>query len=124
MPESNESVMIVGQFTCEYNTYLGTSLPLLDIVQSQGLSIHVQKRHPNMVVYLNNISDILSSPDYIGMNPKEPDSIELVKVYSDNILLAIKLDKNNNYYYISSLYDITPAKLNKNLNNGRLKSYK
>lgn len=37
MPESNESVMIVGQFTCEYNTYLGTSLPLLDIVQSQGL---------------------------------------------------------------------------------------
>ena len=131
MSNSSDSITIVGRFLEDYNTRLGASFDILDIVQSHGLITHVQKKHPAMVGYMSNIADILQNPDYIGMNPTVPDSIELVKVYSDNILVAIKLDTSNDtsndasngYYYIASLYDITTAKLNKRISNGRLIKY-
>ncbi len=123
MSNSSDPITVVGRFLEEYNTRLGASFDILDIVQSHGLITHVQKNHPAMVGYMSNIADILQNPDYIGMNPTVPDSIELVKVYSDNILVAIKLDASNGYYYIASLYDITTAKLNKRIINGRLIKY-
>ncbi len=117
------SLTKIGIYKNEYNIKLSVSLPCLDIMQSSGLAVHVQKNHPNQIQYLNNIQDILNYPDYIGMNPNQPNSIELIKCYSDNILIAIKLDIANNYYYIASLYDVTQAKINNNLNSGRLKNY-
>ena len=94
------SLTKIGIYKNEYNIKLSVSLPCLDIMQSSGLAVHVQKNHPN-----------------------QPNSIELIKCYSDNILIAIKLDIANNYYYIASLYDVTQAKINNNLNSGRLKNY-
>ena len=113
----------IGKFKSEYNQNLNTQLPCLKIMQSNGLIKHISKKHPNQIKYLKNVKDILDNPDYIGVNPKEPDSIELVKVYADNILIAIKLDYNNGYYYLASLYDISNGKVNNRLNSGRLKKY-
>ncbi len=118
-----DKLFTVGKFKQEYNEKLNTDLPCLDIVQSQGLAKHISKRHPNQIQYLNDIQDILNNPDYIGINSKEPNSIELIKVYSDNILIAIKLDCNNNYYYIASLYNVSTSKINNRLNSGRLKNF-
>lgn len=113
----------IGKFKQDYNKNLNTNMPCLDIMQSSGLIKHIQKRHPNQVQYLSNINDILNNPDYIGMNPNQPDSIELIKVYADNILIAIKLDSSNGYYYIASLYDITQSKINSGLKSGRFKIF-
>lgn len=37
------------------------------------------------------IPEIINVPDYIGVNPKEPNSIELVKVIEKDVLVAINL---------------------------------
>ncbi len=119
----SDDLIEVGMYIEEYNDILEIDMPLMKIVQSVGLEVHVQKRHPNVCEYLPNISDILTTPDYIGINPKEPNSIELVKIYQDNIKLAVKLDITNGYYYVASMYDITESKLNKHIQTGRLKKY-
>ncbi|WP_139492564.1 PBECR2 nuclease fold domain-containing protein [Brevibacillus dissolubilis] len=90
-----------------------------------GLKKHVQKRHPGIwELYHQHIPDIIQNPDYIGQNPKEPNSIELVKQISDSILLAIKIDPSG-YLFISTFYDLKNAenKVQKRLRSGRLKPY-
>ncbi len=57
------------------------------------------------------------------MNTKEPSSIELVKKYDENILIAIKLDKDSNGLYVASLYEIKDSKISKRLYSGRLKPF-
>lgn len=72
---------------------------------------------------MEKIPEIIIAPDYIGVNPGEPDSIELVKRYSDNIQIAIKLDAAKGYLYVASLYDIPEHKIQKRLYSGRLKRW-
>ena len=117
------TLTIVGKFQNDYNQKLNINLPILDIYQDLGLYKHVKSNHPNCIQYLNKISDILISPDYIGQNPKVPNSVELIKNFGDNLQIAIKLDFNNNYYYIATLHEISNVKINKRLNNGRLKKF-
>ena len=115
---------VVGKYKEEYNKQLNINLPIDDIYQSDGLITHIQKQHKGFECYMPDIPDIIENPDYIGVNPKEPDSIELIKVLKDNILVAVKLDKKNNYLYVASLYDISNSKLQNRLNSGRIKAYK
>lgn len=117
------TLTIVGKFQNDYNQKLNINLPILDIYQDLGLYKHVKSNHPNCIQYLNKISDILISPDYIGQNPKVPNSVELIKNFGDNLQIAIKLDSNNNYYYIATLHEISNVKIKKRLNNGRLKKF-
>ncbi|MCO7138144.1 PBECR2 nuclease fold domain-containing protein [[Clostridium] leptum] len=111
----------VGEYPEYFNTLLGIDLPCIDIVQSEGLLKHIEKRHPSCVSYIELIPSIIENPDYVGHNPKEPDSVELVKVIDKNMQVAIKLDAKNNYLYIASLYDISDVKIVKRLHSGRLK---
>ena len=114
---------IVGKYTDDFNKKLNINLPIGDIFKSDGLITHIKKRHPGFEKYISDIPSIIASPDYIGVNPKEPNSIELIKVLAGNIQVAIKLDKNKNYLYVASLYDVSNAKLQNRLNSGRLKKY-
>ena len=94
-----------------------------NIVQSSGLIVHIQKRHPSCVKYIKDIPSIISSPDYIGINPNEVGtSFELVKIYADNVQIGIKLDSKNNYFYVATLYTITNGKLQKKISSGRIGS--
>lgn len=115
--------MKVGTYSQLFNEILGISLPCFDIIQSEGLAKHIIKRHPNCIKYINNISDIISSPDYIGINPNEPQSIELVKKYDKHILIGIKLDLVQAHLYVASLYDIKESKIMRRLKSGRLKYF-
>ena len=69
------------------------------------------------------IQDIITEPDFIGINPNETTtSFELIKKFEDNILIGIKLDTEGDYLYIATLHDVTDAKIAKRLANGRLKN--
>lgn len=62
--------------------------------------------------------------DYIGVNPNEPGaSFELVKIFSENIQIGIKLDVKDNYLYVATLHTITDGKLKHGIENGRLRKF-
>ena len=87
----------------------------------QGLAIHVRNHHPDCVEYLSCIEDIVSNPDYIGINPNvQEQSFELVRTYDENVLIGIKLDVKNNRLYVASLYTITNSKVHHRLDSGRM----
>ena len=117
----NEELIPVGEYRESFNKQLDISLPTGIIYRSSRLINHIQRRHPDFVGYIDKLPEILLNPDYIGKNPKEPDSMELVIVFSDNILVAIKLDVKNNYLYVASLYNISDGKLHNRIHSGRLK---
>ena len=113
----------VGKYKEEFNKQLNINLPVAEIYQSDGLVKHIAKRHPGFEKYMSDIPDIVANPDYIGVNPKENNSVELIKILDDNILVAIKLDKDDNHLFVASLYNISNSKLQNRLNSGRLKKY-
>ena len=117
----DNSLFPVGEYLERFNGITGNSLPVGMIYQSTGLQIHILKRHPHLLGYLSKIPEIILSPDYIGIHPNEPNSIELVKRYAENIQIAIKLDIDKNYLYVASLYEIKEARLKKRIHSGRLK---
>ena len=111
----------VGEYDGKYNNLLNIHLPSLDIYKSTGLRTHIENRHRNCLQYLDNIQDIIASPDYVGKNPSEPNSIELVKVFDNNIQIAIKLDKSRGYLYVATLFEVSESKVQRRLNSGRYK---
>ena len=68
--------------------------------------IHMKNSHPeDYSKYGSYIIDILSKPEYVGINKKD-DSIEYVKAFSiDNeyVKVAVRVS-NNGVYYARSLY--------------------
>lgn len=88
-----------------------------------GAIKHIKKRHPGIFEqYYELIPDIIESPDYVGQNPREPStSVELIKLVSEHLLLAVKLDPSG-YLYVSTLYDLNNGmiKVQKRLKSGRL----
>ncbi len=118
-----DNLIEVGVYIEEFNNKLNSTLPCIKIYQSEGLIKHIQKRHEDCVDYIDNIPEIISKPDYIGSNPKEPDSIELIKTYDKNIQIAVKLNIEKDYFYVASLYEITDAELQNRLYSGRTKKF-
>ncbi len=89
---------------------------------SDGLIKHLEKRnHQNMFEYLDDIENIIANPDYIGVNPREKEtSLEYVKILSDNVLVGVKLDMKNDYFYVATIHEISNLKLQQRIKNGRL----
>ncbi|RRR54240.1 hypothetical protein EI998_02885 [Streptococcus suis] len=95
------------------------------LIHEENLEKHMLKsRHQNMIKYIPDITDILNAPDYIGQNKNvKTESFEVIKVLADNVLVAVKLDKKNNYFFVASVYDVTNSKLNHMKRNGRIKPF-
>ncbi|MBR7926928.1 hypothetical protein KBI51_01910 [Aerococcaceae bacterium zg-ZUI334] len=105
----------------KYEKLVGLPIEVDKVSVSDGLIKHIQKRHPNMIRYIDDIGYILNNPDYLGFNANQPsDSFECIKVLSDNVLVAVKLDSKNGYYYVASIYDVKDSKLAHMVRNGRL----
>ena len=115
----------VGRIKSEYFRILKLD-DSIDIVKvnMENLKKHLEKRnHDNMIKYLSRISELLENPDYIGINPRERGrSIEYVIQLEENVLIGIKLDYKNEYFYIATMHEISELKLNQRIKNGRLKS--
>ncbi len=111
---------LLGVYSELYNQLLGINLPTTEIWQYPGFEKHVAKKHKNCLCYIDKIKEIINNPDYISVNSKIPNSIEFIKRYSDIILLSVNLDMNNGYLYVSSLYNIEEAKLDRKRHSGKL----
>ncbi len=60
--------------------------------------IQFNKAFNKYLPYLNYLQSIISSPDYISVNPNEAEtSFELVKIFSENAQAGIKLDAKGDY---------------------------
>lgn len=121
-----ENIFKVGTYNKSFNKILGLDIDELDIYRSKGLPTHMLKsKHFKALKYIDYIPDIINNPDYIGINPNEngTESIELIKRYKDNILIGIKLDKENEYLYVSTMHDIQESKISRRLYSGRIKEF-
>ena len=120
------SIQVVGKIdTTKINRLLGLNLPDVEVFMYPGAIKHVKKNHPGIFENFHQfIPDILSNPDYVGNNPKEPNSVELYKRVSMDLLLAVKLDPTG-YLYLSSMYDLHNAnhKIQKRLKSGRIVAF-
>ena len=122
----DNKLLKVGKYNLIFNDILGINISDFDIYRSKGLPAHMLKRHHEKCLkYIDYIPDIIQSPDYIGINPNETEvqSIELIKRYIDNILIGIKLDKDNDYLYVSTMHDISESKIQMRLFSGRFKEF-
>ena len=118
-----EKLKIAAKLPNHIYDYLPFALPYQTVYQSEGLSKHIEKRHLHCLPYMERIPEIITHPDYIGINPNETViSFELVKTFDDNVQIGIKLDSKNDYLYVATLHDITQSKLQKRITNGRLKN--
>ena len=111
----------VGICRKEWKTILHANFDDLNIYKSDGLIYHVRKRHPEIEPYFDRIPEIIEAPDYIGRNPKINNSMELVKIFDRNILVAIRIDIANEHIYVASIYEISDGKLDRRAKSGRLK---
>ncbi|HJH50079.1 PBECR3 domain-containing polyvalent protein [Merdimonas faecis] len=119
-----DNIFPIQPFNVQFNKYLPFSFDHKYIYQSYGLEKHIEKRHPECLPYLPTISSIISNPDYIGVNPNEHGkSFELVKIFSENVQIGIKLDLKKDYLYVATLHTITDGKLRHGIENGRLKKF-
>ena len=117
-----DNLFEAGNYVERFNTLTGQTLPCGIIYQSSGLQKHVKKHLKEKATIMSDIPTVIQQPDYIGCNPKEPNSIELVKKITENVMVCVKLDSKNGYLYVASVYTISESKLNNRLNSGRLKS--
>lgn len=124
MSETEELVK-VGKYNVDFNKILGIDIPELEIYRSDGLETHMKKRqHYKALKYIDNLSEIINSPDYIGVNPNEKGkSLELIKLYKDNVMIGIKYNEEKNYLYVSTMIDIQQNKIERRLHSGRIKSF-
>lgn len=123
--EARKELLEVGKYNLKFNEILGINIEEMTIYMSKGLSTHMLKRkHFRSLKHIDDIPDIISSPDYIGINPNEAGtSIELIKKYEDNVMIGIKLASDGKYLYISTMHDIQETKLARRLHSGRLKTF-
>ncbi len=123
--EEKDELLKVGQYNSKFNEILGIDIKDLEIYRSKGLPSHMVKRkHFKCLKYIDYIPDIILEPDYIGVNPNESDiSIELIKRYSDNVMIGIKLDTDGEYLYVSTMHDVQESKIARRLHSRRIKEF-
>ena len=123
--EVDKELIEVGRYNPRFNQLLGMNIKELKVYMSKGLSTHMIKRkHFKCLKHIEDIPEIISNPDYVGVNPNEKGmSIELVKKYKDNVMIGIKLDTDGEYLYVSTMHDIQESKLQRRLYSGRLKAF-
>lgn len=114
----------IGQVTNEVKEIFNIVLEASDIkVNKEGLRSHMMKHHHNDVIrHIEDLELILSNPDFVGVNPREKDtSFEYVKRFDDNVLVAIKLHKSGDFFYVPTMYRIQDYKLQSRIKSGRLR---
>lgn len=117
----------VGYFKEKMANYLGVRYSGT-IYASPGVIKHIQRRHGKHLSkkIVGNIIDvmkkIIESPDYIGVYKITENEvlIELVKKIDDNILIGIEIDSERDYIYVSTMYPITDAKMDRKIYSGKL----
>ena len=115
----SDKLIKITTFNTDLNTILGTDFPAFSIYRSKGLLAHlINRKHFTAAKYIDYLPEIISDPDYAGCNSE---SIELVKIYKDNVFISIKLDKKKNKHYVATMFDAKTGKIDAYVQSGRLK---
>ena len=122
-----DKLLIMGEYNTAINNLLGINVEKQTIFRSTGLPSHIVKRkHFKCLKYIDNIPEIIDDPDYVGLHTEKDGtfSIEYIKIFKFNILVAVKVDGKSDYLYISTVHDIQESKIRRRLYSGRLKKFK
>lgn len=114
----------VGKLTERVIKLLGLNIPIdTPIFLGESNIKHMQSSHPeDYAKYGANISEILTCPDYCGINPKDG-SIEFVKEYEidgEFVKVAVRVSNGGNMY-ARSLYVLNYNRTQNFISKGTLK---
>jgi hypothetical protein len=114
----------VGVITAEVIEALGLSIsPNTPIYIGKTNIDHMLTSHPDdYVKYGSFIGDIVSTPDYVGLNPKDC-SIEYVKEFQideEFVKVAVRVSTNE-FYFARSLYILNKERVYNFIARGSLK---
>ncbi|MGE7219623.1 PBECR2 nuclease fold domain-containing protein [Priestia koreensis] len=114
---------LVGVIPKSIINYYGLACSNYEVLMPPGVLKHLHRRGhwTDFMNYYQDIPNMIASPDYAGQNPKEPDSVELYKIMSDHVLLAIKLNPTTGLF-LGSFYTLDNGtdKIDKRLRTGRI----
>ena len=115
----------VGEYNTKLNSILGLDYKEYSIFRSKGLINHlINRNHFDVLKHIDDIPEIISNPDYVGYDSKDDNkSIIYVKKYDKNLFLTVKLDKDNDYLYVSTCLIKEDKKIQRMLHSGKLFSY-
>ncbi|QYA38893.1 plasmid-related protein (plasmid) [Macrococcoides bohemicum] len=122
---SSERIVIAKLDVEKVFHYTGIQFFNEDVYLTPGLVKHIKRRHDGIwEIYKTEISNSILNPDYIGVNPKHDNSIEIYKRLDNVILIAIT-SKEDAGVIISSIYELDNAehKITKRLNSGRIQEF-
>ncbi|MCL2693719.1 MAG: PBECR2 nuclease fold domain-containing protein [Oscillospiraceae bacterium] len=122
MPDNK--LLVVGNYNTSINDVLGINLAEQAIYRSKGLPTHIIKqKHFNCLKYIDNIPEIIANPDYVGLHTEKDGtfSVEYIKIFKLNVLVAVKVDGKSDYLYVSTVHDVQESKLQRRLHSGRFK---
>ena len=84
---------------------------------------HMEKKHSHDYYYYHHLlPNIISNPDYVGIEPKN-NSIEYIKEVSIDPSVIIKIAiqvSSNGKYFVRTMYNISDHKIQSALNKGYL----
>ena len=114
----------IGKFSEEVITVLNISItPGTPIYISASNLTHMAKSHPaDYLKYGKDIPDIISMPDYVGINPSDG-SIEYVREYqkgTEFVKVAVRISMGGNYY-VRSIYRLEDNRTKNYIAKGTLK---
>lgn len=94
---------------------------------SEGNIIHIRENHPDAYMkYYDDVENIISNPDYVGIAGVDAPSIEYIKQYKvDNeyVNIAVRASKAGTYF-VRSMFIIEEGRINDYLKKGKLIQYK
>ena len=127
--ESQESQLdyeIVGEISEKVRCVLGLDIDAGTPIYIGPTNIeHMRREHPvEYERYFNLLPRIISTPDFIGLNPKDG-SIEYIKTFptitGKYLKLAVRISADG-YLFARSLYEILERTVNKRVEKGMLMS--
>ncbi len=95
------------------------------ILTNERLS-HIIDKHPEVLIYLNKIKNILKDPDMVFIQTNKDDTVWVVKKIVDNLKITIKLStiRVNDLNYKNSIIQMqymNDKELERNISIGKVK---
>ena len=114
----------IGKFSKKIIDLLNLSIPEnTEIYIGNQNREHMEKKHSHDYYYYHHLlPNIISNPDYVGIEPKN-NSIEYIKEVSIDPSVIIKIAirvSSNGKYFVRTMYNISDHKIQSALNKGYL----
>ena len=114
----------IGKFSKKIIDLLNLNIPEnTEIYIGNQNREHMEKKHSHDYYYYHHLlPNIISNPDYVGIEPKN-NSIEYIKEVSIDPSVIIKIAirvSSNGKYFVRTMYNISDHKIKSALNKGYL----